>query len=267
MEQRSPSNRLRFIGVGDIKDDDLTAGIVKILTTKMKMRPADIRIDYCFRTAGAGSKNLSDRNMMSPVIVRFSSTGDAGWGTGIFIRDGLKFDSIGLQLNLENTSIVIKTNDIMILFCDLYKPPGIGNRTLLCDIEDIVMASLPVAECVVVVGDFNVYFKKCDRTEYTAYINCLQNFGLTQLVEKPTRRDAIFDHIITNKPNIFEFAGIVDFHYSDHNLTKFTIPSRVFSTKQPLFSSYKDYRHFSLESFQSDIEASSMHKMFRMNSR
>ncbi|KAL3279199.1 hypothetical protein HHI36_016712 [Cryptolaemus montrouzieri] len=45
MEQRSRLNRLRFFGVGDIEDDELTAGIAQILTTKMKMRPADIRID------------------------------------------------------------------------------------------------------------------------------------------------------------------------------------------------------------------------------
>ncbi|KAL3286654.1 hypothetical protein HHI36_001153 [Cryptolaemus montrouzieri] len=188
-----------------------------------------------------------------------------GGDTGIYIRDGLRFDSIDLRLVLENTSIVIKTNDIKILFCVPYKPPGIGNRTLLFgDIEDIVMASLLVADCVVVVGDFNVDFRKSDSPEYTSHINCLQNFGL--MVDKPTRRDAILDHIITNKPNIFEFAGIVDFPYSDHDSTKFTIASRVFPTKQPQFSSYRDFRQFSLDSFQSDIEASSMHKMFRMNS-
>ncbi|KAL3281938.1 hypothetical protein HHI36_005141, partial [Cryptolaemus montrouzieri] len=62
------------------------------------------------------------------------------------------------------------------LFCVLHKPPGIGNRTLFADIEDIVMASLPVAEYFVVVGDFNVGFTKCDSPEYTAYINGLQNF-------------------------------------------------------------------------------------------
>ncbi|KAL3287270.1 hypothetical protein HHI36_001746, partial [Cryptolaemus montrouzieri] len=83
-------------------------------------------------------------------------------------------------------------------------------------------------------------------------------------VDKTTRRDAILDHIITNKPNIFEFARIVDFHYSDQYFTKFTISWRVHSTKQPQFSSYIDLRQ--LESSQSDIEASSMHKMFRMNS-
>ncbi|KAL3286337.1 hypothetical protein HHI36_000845 [Cryptolaemus montrouzieri] len=146
------------------------------------------------------------------------------------------------------------------------KPPGIGNRTLFGDIEDIVMASLPVAECVAVVGTFYVDFTKCDSPEYTAYINCIYDIGLMRLVDKPTRRDAILDHIITNKPNIFDSARIVDFHYSDHDLTKFTIASRVFPSKQPQFSSYRDFRHFSLESFQSDIEASSMHKMFRMNS-
>ncbi|KAL3266638.1 hypothetical protein HHI36_010801 [Cryptolaemus montrouzieri] len=74
MEQRSRANRLRFFNVADIEDDYLTAGISQILTTKMKMRPADIRIDYCYRIAGAGSKNLSDRNMISPVTVHFSST-------------------------------------------------------------------------------------------------------------------------------------------------------------------------------------------------
>ncbi|KAL3281937.1 hypothetical protein HHI36_005140 [Cryptolaemus montrouzieri] len=74
MEQRSQSNRLRFFGLGDIKDDDLTAGIAQISTTKMKKRPADIKIDYCYQIAGASSKNLSDRNMKSPVVVHFSST-------------------------------------------------------------------------------------------------------------------------------------------------------------------------------------------------
>ncbi|KAL3275224.1 hypothetical protein HHI36_019993 [Cryptolaemus montrouzieri] len=176
------------------------------------------------------------------------------------------FDSIGLRLVLENTFVVIKTNDIKILFCVLHKPPWIENRTLFADIKDIVMASLPVAECVVVVGDFNVDFTKCDNPEFTAYINCLQNFVLMQLVDKSTKRDAILDHIITYKPNIFESAGIVDFHHSDHDLRKITIASQVFPTKQPQFSSYRDFRHFSLESFQSDIEASSMHKIFMMNS-
>ncbi|KAL3284123.1 hypothetical protein HHI36_018291 [Cryptolaemus montrouzieri] len=53
MEQRSRSNRLRFFGVRDIENDELTAGIAQISTTKMKMRPADIRIDYFYRIAGA----------------------------------------------------------------------------------------------------------------------------------------------------------------------------------------------------------------------
>ncbi|KAL3266391.1 hypothetical protein HHI36_010568 [Cryptolaemus montrouzieri] len=174
----------------------------------------------------------------------------------------MKFDSIDLPIVLKNTSIVIKTNDIKILFCVLYKPPGIRNRTLFGDIEVIVMASLPVAKCVV--GDFNVYFTKCDSPEYTAYISCLQNFGLMQLVDKPTRTDAILDHIITNKPNVFEFAGIVDFYYSDHDLTKFTIASRVFPAKQAQFSNYRDLRHFSWNRFK--VILSSMHKMFRTNS-
>ncbi|KAL3282840.1 hypothetical protein HHI36_006001 [Cryptolaemus montrouzieri] len=86
-----------------------------------------------------------------------------GGGTDIYIRDGLRFDSIGFRLVLENTSVVMKTNDIKILFCVLYKPPGIGIRTLYADIEDIVMASLPVAVCVVVVLSPEFWFDVIGR--------------------------------------------------------------------------------------------------------
>ncbi|KAK9892373.1 hypothetical protein WA026_019825 [Henosepilachna vigintioctopunctata] len=111
------------------------------------------------------------------------------------------------------------------------------------DIEDLLLASLPYTENLVVVGDMNIDVSRVDCTECVSYLSSLNKFGLTQIMKLPTRNNAILDQIMTNIPESLENIGVVDCHYSDHDFTSFTVAvevSRACSSEDLAESSQND---------------------------
>jgi len=69
-----------------------------------------------------------------------------------------------------------------------------------------------------IVGDFNVHFEKdADDNNVFRLRNILQTFNLYDIVQKPTRNQAIIDNIFCSKENDYE-VEITETFISDHNL-------------------------------------------------
>ncbi|KAK9885601.1 hypothetical protein WA026_012363 [Henosepilachna vigintioctopunctata] len=103
----------------------------------------------------------------------------------------------------------------------------------------------------------NIHVSRVDCTECVSYLSSLDNFGLTQLMNLPTRKNAKLDHIITNILESLENIGMVDCHYSDHDFTSFTVAVEV-SRACPKYVSYREFRNFSFSSFSEELAWSSL---------
>lgn len=148
-----------------------------------------------------------------------------GGGTGIYIRNNLSYRVVNFDLQLENTCILLESGGVKLLFCVIYKPPRIEGKTnvhlLENDLENLVMASLHLADNIIIVGDMNVNLLDPTLPDSSSYLDSLNAFGLHQLVKQPTRKNALLDHIISNNPKIFKCIDVIDCHHSDHDMPVF----------------------------------------------
>ncbi|PKU46097.1 rna-directed dna polymerase from mobile element jockey- hypothetical protein [Limosa lapponica baueri] len=120
--------------------------------------------------------------------------------------------------------------------CEEMSPkPSVGT-----DEEVVESLWLKVAwrlQALVLVGDFN-HSDKCWKG-YTAkhlhsrrFLQCIDDDFLTQLVEEPTRREALLDLVLTNREGLVEDIKVGgDLGYSDHGKIEFRIVS---STRKPI---------------------------------
>jgi endonuclease/exonuclease/phosphatase family metal-dependent hydrolase len=77
---------------------------------------------------------------------------------------------------------------------------------------------------VIVLGDFNCDFfaKRSTHTECKQLKSLFRIQGYTQLIDSPTRiapeSSTLLDLIVTNRPQIICFSGVVGSSLSDHEL-------------------------------------------------
>ncbi|XP_044761495.1 uncharacterized protein LOC123318815 [Coccinella septempunctata] len=191
-----------------------------------------------------------------------------GGGTGIYIKKNLHYRVVNLDLNLENTCIILERGVKRVLFCVIYKPPKVegrlGTHVLVDDLENLTMASLPLADNLIVVGDMNVNVLEPDSSDSSSYLNSLQTFGLHQLVKKPTRKRALLDHILTDKPELFKYTDVLDCHYSDHDMPIFALNGGFTTERTERYATFRDFTQFSFESFQEELASSDLQAIFRI---
>ncbi|XP_045473786.1 uncharacterized protein LOC123680122 isoform X1 [Harmonia axyridis] len=184
-----------------------------------------------------------------------------GGGTGIYVNKNIKYREISFKLNLENTTIFLEYDQFKILICAIYRPPSVDKKFLIEDIEDSLLASIPYSENLVIVGDKNIDVSNTKGADCVFYLSALNTFGLAQLVDLPTRKDAILDHVITNTPEALKDVKAVNYHYSDHDITSFTVDVDV-SHANFKYVTYRDFRNFSPSSFSDELAYSSLDEIF-----
>ena len=111
----------------------------------------------------------------------------------------------------ESMTICISSNDTSISLTIVYRPPpNKHNGYTTPEFRDKI-ESLAADLCsssthdVIIVGDFNVHFRKATDCNYLAFDQVLQSMDLTQLVEEATHSSGnVLDLVIARKPhNIF----------------------------------------------------------------
>ena len=88
----------------------------------------------------------------------------------------------------------------------------------------------------IIIGDTNCDFIK--STNHTTRLKrIIKNHRLTQLIKDLTRTidstATLMDHIITNKPDIVEWSGVIPYGISDHDLIFITRKAKLPKLKVP----------------------------------
>lgn len=190
-------------------------------------------IDGCIINDNPFTVFRTDRQVSSPL--------DRGGGVCILTNNNsISSSLVALPIKYNHLELcVIDVQPVNIRLFALYRPPG-SNRSpgllqYTIDICDCISSLLPNNQSSIICGDFNFpdidwHADNCLRLDNSSstgvFLSLCIKFGLSQLVNYPTRNDNILDLILTNDPNSISNIQVSDpFCLSDHNMVSFDILS------------------------------------------
>ena len=107
-----------------------------------------------------------------------------------------------------------------------------------------------------VFGDFNIDLKeKCSKTK--KFINLFENYGFTELIQAPTRKDPVsgresaLDHIWTNSKNVLESGTVTGVSDHDGTFVKLNLEREKPKIKK---ITIRNFKNFNEKSFIQDVE-------------
>ena len=182
-------------------------------------------------------------------------------GVGLFIHDTIESKRIRTNYKESQPEMVFvecKFRKTVLLVGVIYKSPGVSYKSY-GDITESIAGITTKYDRVILLGDYNINFLRPDTPETKFFkTNILEQFGLEQVITKPTRISknsrSLIDLIVVNNPGMVKHNDVVEFPgLSDNALVYIT-----YSIKRPKFKPKKiirrDFRKFSLANFNHDIE-------------
>ena len=108
-----------------------------------------------------------------------------------------------------------------------------------------------------ITGDFNLDLLCTSKPEVLQYCDILEQFNLTQIVNKPTRitlnRASLIDHIILSDPAICKHTDVLPCpHISDHDGPYAVLNVRLLRF-QPRLKYIREEKHLNIEQYVSDM--------------
>jgi len=173
-----------------------------------------------------------------------------GGGVGVYIRNDFnKLDETIEQLWIE---IKNKNKKSSFLVETFYQPSS--NDQIKLDWINKFESVLSVVTTtfdgsIIIAGDMNINLKKQSNVSET-YIQCLNNFDLSQRIKIPTRNGSkLIDHIITNIPKKILYSNVLPCPtVSDHDAPYIivNVPTDKF---EPRYKYIRNLKNFNLNSF------------------
>ena len=146
-----------------------------------------------------------------------------GGGVCMYIRQDLAYnprDDLNSD-NLESVWCEILLNKTKpIIVGTVYRPPS---QTNFLQFFELTLTKLRSDLEVYILGDLNICFLHKASSFCRSYINVLDLFGLTQIINSATRMTqhsaSLLDHIICNQKEKICYSGVLTFGLSDHLAT------------------------------------------------
>jgi len=149
-----------------------------------------------------------------------------GGGIMLYVHESLRVVSYKSDLDLELLSAVLYTNSGSLWFGIYYSPP---NSSLLDNLEETLSdLDLVTHRHAILVGNFNVNLLQADDTSCLDLLGIASSFGLTQVVDSPTRVTSIsstlIDHVYVSLPSLVNSLHVIPpLESSDHNCIEFIV--------------------------------------------
>ena len=152
------------------------------------------------------------------VVHRRDRQDKLGGGVLLAINDTIKTDPFNFtSKSLELVGAIINSVSKKVLVCACYRPPNVGvefqqefNRFLKC-------ASNSNYKDIIILGDFNLPSIKwlngsgfSDLTVESSFTDVLQDSGLFQLIDSPTRGKNVLDLILTTNEYLINNITVTD---------------------------------------------------------
>lgn len=187
-----------------------------------------------------------------------------GSGVCIYVRRGIKFRVEQTSREIEQLCISATVNTFKIAVCIFYRNHDCTHRKFIDELELTVGNCQLFTENLVLMGDMNIDLFKTQDIKTVDYINSLDNMGVVQLINQPTRECALLDHVIvSNIDNVADY-GVEVFDASDHDLTYCILKVKK-PKASPSYLKIRNYKNFSIEDFLSDLREAALESLYRID--
>jgi len=214
------------------------------------------------------SPSVSDAQIMlnGYSLVR-RDRGGRGGGVAIYIKNSINFNLINTSNSIEQIWIASTLNHNKFVFGCVYRPQTCDVPFFLEELELSINKLSSKCDYLYCLGDCNIDILKYNAATIK-FLSFLETLELNQLIESPTRiannTETLIDVILaSNTDNVVE-AGVKTVHVADHELIYCKISvGRVQS--DPIFRTYRSFKHFNHDLFLKDLDRIPFHFLFRMN--
>ena len=185
-----------------------------------------------------------------------------GGGVGLYIKENLQF-KVRSDINRHDTTIehlwieVKNSRKVSFLVGVCYQPSSVpADKELWIDKMDLLLSHITTSweGAIIITGDTNINTRNNNSQVTTRYIQTLNNHGLQQHIDQPTRNgNKIIDHIASNLDHILAKNVLPCDEISDHDAPYVIIDIR----KQrfvPRFKYIRRENNIDISAFKRDIE-------------
>jgi len=162
-------------------------------------------------------------------LEHFIRVNKKGGGVGIFVREDINYENIGLKQEEEKQEIIaVKLKDHNYVVLNIYKPPHLCTKTFFENLEDNIhtIQKINKQHTTIIGGDFNVNINKIGNKSEIFHDFCTRN-NFRQLIRKPTRHNlktsTLIDNILLNSATKHD-NGVLDLEIADHLAMYINIP-------------------------------------------
>lgn len=176
---------------------------------------------------------------------------------------------IKINSEIEQLWISLSFNERKYAFGVVYNPHKKFYFDFINNLESTFSTLLPISEDIFCFGDFNVnlFDTECAATSHT--LNFFDAFGLTQLVEEPTRvtssTSTLLDYIVTTNKDLVNSTSVLWLHGGlDHHLVQCNVnlPHQKIT---PAICKYRDFKNFQYAQFDSDLRSIPWKNIYDLN--
>jgi hypothetical protein len=194
--------------------------------------------DFIFITETWLNDNISDAEILQNTdyeIIRKDRQNKGGGGVALIYRKSIHLKRIPLPDTLNLSEVIIcdlstTTFNYRIILC--YRPPNIPNEYNELLLQTLRWASESAAEhFLLIIGDFNLPNIKWNYLEFfhentlpNEFVQLMNEFGLSQIVEKPTLGQNFLDIILCQHVDLISnLKNTEPFSTSDHDCLVFDL--------------------------------------------
>lgn len=189
-----------------------------------------------------------------------------GAGLAFYVRNSLnlRIKTVDTVFQNEVLSLNFKINSAEFLLSIIYRNHHIAFNIFLDELEALFSDFFLRCDRVVVLGDFNVNLLIKNDPMTVSYLNCLEEIGVVQLIDEPTRRNALLDHILVSGEAFIRDSGVVGYQYSDHDAVYCSLNTKGPSAA-PRFITCRNYASLDIESLVGDPIFHNLEGIYRFN--
>lgn len=150
-----------------------------------------------------------------------------GGGVGMYVNRNIKFHKMNLNTtfnSFEYLLLKLHVNSSSIVLCAIYRSSSLSNfNEFFEEFECLCSTATTMSDFVMYVGDININVLDVHSNQVKNYLELLNTFNLSQIIDEPTRISlnslTLIDHIIVSDNSLAKSWAIDHSHnISDHGI-------------------------------------------------
>lgn len=197
---------------------------------------------------------------------------DGYGGVAIYLRNNIKYSVIHTDPVIEQLWIRVRMGSHKWLAIGVvYNPHRKLYSGFLDSLHNCISIVFPTCDDLICLGDFNMDLLDGDSTPASKFYDLCDTFGLTQVVDVPTRvtdtSSSLLDYIIVSDKQLIRTVNVAPF-VSDLKLDHYLVScalSFVGNAPRIIYKNINDFRYFDKNRLLRDLDAAPFHRVLRID--